>query len=141
MRAAQLAHATNRTLVLPPVLPHTGDAVVKFPQWSSRAAGKPPGALCNLTRYQEHQQEAIYDVQKALQIVQDDKSGTFPSFKEVIDFSVLEELGLLRVIDMPALAAAFGDQLPSLYNFGKNETIDLTGAVYARQGPPWQKLQ
>jgi len=98
--AAYLAFATNRTLVLPPVLPHELVAVaddVKYPKFTSKAAGggcRPYACYHKFVSYvHEHVKLA------ASSHVQ------FPSYKALFDFDdIFHETGGLKVIDMPEFA-------------------------------------
>jgi hypothetical protein len=54
--AAQLAYKLNRTLVIPPVLPHTNEEIKLFPDWKRDAAG----TWCQANqKYAIHQIKAV----------------------------------------------------------------------------------
>jgi hypothetical protein len=90
-KAAQLAYASKRVLVLPPVLPHTGEkGVRKFPQWHARSAGS--GCKPH-QQYPHFEDTVLQDAAKA-------RFSRIPSLKEIIDFSVLTAETGLKVKDM-----------------------------------------
>ncbi len=94
--AVEFAHATGRTLVLPPVLPH----LAKWgspPDWN----GRPLGIGCRpYNTYASRLEDLKVDTVKAA-----DYEGleydAFPSFRELIDFSELTNLTGVEFIDMP----------------------------------------
>ena len=120
LRAAQLAHATHRVLILPPVLPFNGNAndkVEKFLQWPARGVGK----LCKAVQHYAQQSElAIQDVSRVLQQQQQQQQHQnlmaasnnnnytnldyyefFPSYQQFMDITA-ENLPLgLEMMDLP----------------------------------------
>jgi hypothetical protein len=100
-RAAQFAYATNRTLVLPPVLPHSSDynSTKRFPEWKWRVAIGGGSRNRPLKEFQEFQQLARDDaLQASAKLVSSTRN--FPSFQEVIDFSELTAASGLHVVDL-----------------------------------------
>ena len=89
-RAAQLAFATGRVLVLPPVLPHVGRGT-KFKKWGAKIAGSGCKVISNNLRF----------VDRAIQSAQAASRNPFPSFREIVDFSSIQEITGLNVVDMP----------------------------------------
>jgi hypothetical protein len=89
--AAQLAYKLNRTLVVPPVLPHTNKEVKLFPNWKPDS----PGNWCRA--YQQFATQQIKAVNQAKQALHKAK---FPSFANVIDFSILTETLGLKTLDL-----------------------------------------
>jgi len=98
-RAAYLAFATNRTLVLPPVLPHIIAVAddLKYPEFTSKAAG----SGCEpYERYHEYVSYVHEHVKLAAS-----SHVQFPSYKALFDFDdIFHETGGLKVIDMPEFA-------------------------------------
>ena len=110
--AASLALVTNRTLVLPPLLPHssTDRKTLSYPQFRARAAGD----NCRAWRYYSQFQKWVHgDVIKshghwpALPFLSTSTSTTpaFPSYKALIDVDALvaQSTGL-KIIAMPEFA-------------------------------------
>jgi hypothetical protein len=89
--AAQLAYKLNRTLVVPPVLPHTNEEIKLFPDWKRDAAG---------TWCQAYQKYAIHQIKAVKQARIASHSDNFPSFANIIDFSVLTETTGLKTLDL-----------------------------------------
>ena len=85
-RAAQVAYATNRTLVLPPVLPHLSfQHKLKYTNFKYTS-----GPRCNKEKQIYHQMRIARE------------PNDFPSFKALFNFdSVTEKTNGLKVIDMP----------------------------------------
>jgi hypothetical protein len=98
-RAAQLAYKLNRTLVVPPVLPHTTDEVKLFPNWKPDTVGQ----WCHAAKhYATHQIKAMMQADRASRSATDKNSrwSKFPSFANIIDFSVLTEITGLKTLDL-----------------------------------------
>ncbi|KAL9183055.1 hypothetical protein ACHAXT_004842 [Thalassiosira profunda] len=78
------ALATNRTLVLPPVLPHLTFRTkrLRFSQYKARAAGNQCGPY---DAYQKFVKRVYTDAKAAR-----DESTPFPSFLELFDFDDIE---------------------------------------------------
>ncbi|KAG7372972.1 hypothetical protein IV203_033696 [Nitzschia inconspicua] len=94
-RAAQLAYKLNRTLILPPVLPHTQKDKQLFPNWGP-SMGK---IQCNAHReYRWLQDQALNQADLARQ--KEGKLARFPSFHSIMDFEALYNSTCLRVIDL-----------------------------------------
>lgn len=87
-RAAQIAYATNRTLVLPPVLPHFSfQHKLKYKKFKYRRA------RCNKEKEIYHQTQIARE------------PNNFPSFEALFNFdSVTEKTNGLKVIDMPTFS-------------------------------------
>jgi hypothetical protein len=96
-RAAQLAFATNRTLVLPSVLPHhTFQDKLRFPEFPYLTAG----VNCEpYERYDEFIERIGLDVKKA-----SSPENSFPSFTELFTFDDIFIKTGLQVIDMKDFA-------------------------------------
>ena len=95
--AAYLALATNRTLVLPPVLPHgTSEDDLVFSAFESRTAGSKCRPYDFYHKYIKTVQD---DVQKA-----SDPEILFPSLMELFDFNELTQKTGLNVVDMREFA-------------------------------------
>ena len=88
-RAAQIAYATNRTLVLPPVLPHFSfQHKLKYTNFKYRS-----GPRCNKEEEIYHQTQIAREPNK------------FPSYEALFNFdSVTEKTNGLKVIDMPTFS-------------------------------------
>ena len=97
--AAQLAVATNRTLVLPPVFPHvTFQEDLLYPEFPYLTAGT--WTKCEpYRRYDEFIDRIELDVQKA-----SSPKISFPSFKELFAFDDIFIKTGLQVIDMKDFA-------------------------------------
>ena len=98
-RVAYLALVTNRTLVLPPVLPHATSKKAKaqqsFPEFIARTSGI--GCL-PFDRYHGLVEVVKDDVKKAR-----DPKLPFPSFMDLFDFKEFKKAGL-KVVDMTEFA-------------------------------------
>ena len=111
--AARLALATNRTLVLPPLLPHssTDKKTLSYPLFRARAAGNNCRAWREYSNFQEwvhrdvmatvHVHAKHYSDLKSLSQSQ---KNPFPSYKALIDVDVLAQSTGLKIIDMPEFA-------------------------------------
>lgn len=122
-KASQLAYATNRTLVLPPVLPHKGDKVKDFRQWRSRAAGS---KCAPVQGYSGFVGQAKKDATKAVQ-----SPNNFPSFTEIIDFSTVTQHTGLEFIDLPQFMLTKSSSSTSSWSTGKRKRLDLDGKCSA----------
>jgi len=127
--AAYLAFATNRTLVLPPVLPHITAVAdtVKYPEFTWEGAG----TGCGL--YEGYHEYVSY-VHEHVKLAADSRVQ-FPSYKALFDFDdIFHETGGLKVIDMPEFARTRTEKqglfrIQNATDFshwctGKNETIE-----------------
>ena len=89
--AAEFAYATNRTLVLSPILPHFTSKPALFKGWKGRAAGSKCGPY--------------HGYQRFLKMVEDDVdrmmlyNHAFPSSMEIIDFEDITKKTGLKVVD------------------------------------------
>jgi len=93
-RAAQLAYATGRILVLPPVLPHNTKEVQRYPSWKSQSGG----ASCEAyQRTNLFQRQAQRDALIASQL---QNWSNFPSYHGIINFTNLTHQTGLQVIDL-----------------------------------------
>jgi hypothetical protein len=100
IRAAQLAYKLNRTLVLPPVLAHTVNDVKLFPNWKPDGVGKPCQAHKD---FAIHQIKATKQAERAISRNATDTHSIwpkFPSFANVMDFSVLTDTTGLKTLDL-----------------------------------------
>lgn len=99
-RAAQLAWTVNRTLVLPPLLPHREeDRSIPFDAFPGRK--RPPGKCGHLPR-QYH--KMVQGIQKDAHAVLDGKA--FPSFSEFMNLQKLQQqVPGLKVMDFPHFLA------------------------------------
>jgi hypothetical protein len=95
--AAQLAYALNRTLVVPPVLPHIGDVAQRYRHWEARENG---GKCEGYLQFRQQQEEArdMARIAEAANQEQDeekhDENGSnpnFPSFQSVLQLDVLTQ--------------------------------------------------
>ncbi|KAG7340356.1 GDP-fucose protein O-fucosyltransferase [Nitzschia inconspicua] len=94
-RAAQLAYKLNRTLIVPPVLPHAQEDNELFPNWES-AVGR---IQCDAhLEYEWLQDQARRQARLARQ--KEGKLARFPSFHSIMDFEALYNSTGLRVIDL-----------------------------------------
>jgi len=94
--AFNLAYATNRTLVLPPVLPHAPDIPELF-AWGYSAAMDPPRAIDSVKT-------------SAIRVADGAK---FPSFTSIIDFALLKQHNgedRVNFVDFPEFMNIFKDK-------------------------------
>ena len=113
-RAAKLALATKRTLVLPPVLPHSSFDTnhLLFPAYTPRPAGASCGPYNN---YNKFLQVVETDVQKA-----SNPNIKYPSFMELFGFNnVINRTGL-HVVDMKEFAQNPANTNTTSWCKGKN---------------------
>jgi hypothetical protein len=93
-RAAQFAYATNRILVLPPVLPHGKNDAQRYRQW------RPGSAVSGCRAYQsvpQHQAGVLKHASIASKL---SDWSEFPSFHSIMDFDVLTRHTGLQVVDL-----------------------------------------
>jgi len=129
--AAYLAIATNRTLVLPPVLPHhtstTSTSDLKFSAFQPRFSG----IKCDpYDEYQEFITTVQQDVHHVHTSASDSDPNTvpsFPSFQELFDFHDIFQKTGLRVIDTQEFAKD-----PQHRNTGTRSTGRETGTNNAQ---------
>ena len=105
--AARLALATNRTLVLPPLLPHksTDKKTLSYPLFRARTAGN----NCKAWREYSDLQESVHLDVMATQ--SQSQKNPFPSYKALIDVDVLAKSTGLKIIDMPEFANEIKDAI------------------------------
>jgi hypothetical protein len=96
-RVAYLALATNRTLVLPPVVPHktSKNSQHSFPDFTFRTSGI---GCSSFDKYHGFVEMVKDDVKKAR-----DPKLPFPSFTDLFDFKEFKKAGL-KVVDMTEFA-------------------------------------
>lgn len=140
-RAAIFAMATNRTLVLPPMLPHKEKKIVseikKSGNYSKGALYEPRAAgnkCLPYHRYKSFLKHVKNDVKLAKSIVSkktNNKDNKFPSFLEILDLSELTEHTGLQVMDMqefvtmPFITSFFFTWCPGPMNNFKNEMREM----------------
>ncbi|KAG7351560.1 hypothetical protein IV203_010920 [Nitzschia inconspicua] len=136
-RAAQLAYKLNRTLVVPPVLPHKGDLPELFPNWKWAAAG----STCYSHLHYEALQDRTLD-QALLATELNGPKARFPSYHSIMDFEALRNSTGLQVLDLdefmqqkhkrsiPTMPPSFYTSYnASIYSFC-NANIDLNVTNY-----------
>jgi len=115
-RAAKFAFATNRTLVLPPLLPHgTSNYSNYFSVFKPRTAGN----KCQpYERYEKYIDIVRTDVEAA-----SDSKIKFPSFLELFDFDDFSQKNGMKVIDMREFAKDPNKSDPTLWCTGGRHKI------------------
>jgi len=98
-KAVELAYTTNRTLVLPPVLPHKPD---KSETVSGISASTSQDRRLIHRTPQDHLETVVEQLSESYR-QSNSESDIYTSFMEIIDFSKLNERlnGSVRVIDSP----------------------------------------
>ena len=125
-RAAYLALATNRTLVLPPIIPHKtiNHANLTYAEFRYRTFGGGCKRSCSsIQTYDKQISNVRDDVRKA-----GDVDINFPSFTALFDFRELMHSTGARVIDMTEFAKISGNETSlstNLWCTGTNETGDM----------------
>lgn len=128
-RAAQLAHSTNRTLILPPILPHKGDGA------GARSAGS--GCMpYNNSGY--HIRIAKLDATKCLGVP---KNTKHVKFSEIIDLSKLSQTTNVSFVDL----CEFVEKEPVLtlqyfHQESPVQKIDLDGQCTIQHRRPYSKM-
>lgn len=119
IHAANFALATNRTLVLPPVLPHGTFSSEKllFPAYIPRSAGS---RCAPYDKYSNFTKRVHWNVQRA-----SSPNTNFPSFMELFNFDdIVQDTGL-HIIDMGEFAAANSENIDyRRWCSGKDEKIE-----------------
>jgi len=120
-RAAQVAYATNRTLVLPPVLPHHTFKVdtLQYPKYEAESAGQ-----CEKEKWIHHYMELAR------------KLDDFPSFEALFNFdSISIKTHGLNVIDMQEFARLKHVNATDFSKWCTNVYKEDSGCKYASSGP------
>ena len=101
-RAAHLALATNRTLVLPPILPHkTADRKnLQFPAFGWRGVGSKCAAMDKYIMFAESAHQDVLATRHAVNVKNNVASS---SYSAILDLNQLKSTGL-KIIDMPEFA-------------------------------------
>uniref|UniRef100_A0A7S2UE97 Peptide-O-fucosyltransferase 1 n=1 Tax=Attheya septentrionalis TaxID=420275 RepID=A0A7S2UE97_9STRA len=132
-RAAILAYSTNRTLVLPPLLPHKGDKPKIFKSYKARAAG--PGCIPY-----KHHAKFIGNAKRDADAAGDGQ--LFPSFSELMDFDEIEKRSGIHFVDLPDFMNE-KNHSTKFWHEGNRRKIDFDGRCtlnYTRTYPDMVKV-
>lgn len=133
-RSAQLCFSTNRTLILPPVLPHYGEFPEEFPAFHGRTAG----GGCNPYEQSANFIEAArYDA-----VLCKRNQYNYPTFSEIINISELSRLMNVTMIELGDFIR-YKPRLASKHFIRRRTSdrlIDLDGSCTVNYRRPYSEM-